>query len=93
MENWVIPYLREQSLWPVLFALLGHVVVILALALLATWRGEGVVGTVLMSAISVGLVGWEVRIFGRPGGMTRSVVLTWIAGIVMAAIGVHTGFV
>lgn len=74
-------------------AILGHAVVFIALALLATWRGEGWWGTVVVTVISVGLSGWEIRLFGRPKGVSASVWGSWLLALPTVWLGLQTGFI
>lgn len=39
VEQWVLPYVRDSGLWPVLVALLGHVIVVIAPLMLSLYRG------------------------------------------------------
>lgn len=94
MENWVIPYVREPALWPVLLALLGHVVVALVPMMLATVRdqaGWAILGLLALSALSAWLVGFEVRRFHRPRGVTLAVVSTWLVSVGLAWLADRTG--
>jgi len=87
----VLPFIREPVLWPALIAILGHVVLVITLALLATVRTGSVVGTGLCGLISAGLVGYELRLFGRPRGVSVSVGLTWAAAIATTILSLKTG--
>lgn len=91
-EVWVLPYAREPVLWPVLLAILGHVVLLFAIGLLDLWRGEGFGAAVLSVALTLALVGWEVRVARRPGALSISIALTWVAGVVLAVFSQRTGF-
>lgn len=94
MEDWVIPYVREPALWPVLLALLGHVVVAIAPMLLAAWRTRepwAFVGLAAMVALSAWLVGFELRRFHRPRGVTAVVVGTWLCSVGLAWLADRTG--
>jgi len=93
MEDWVIPFMREPVLWPIWVAILGHAVLAVALALLATWRGEGVVGIALVTLVSVGFAGWELKLFRAPGPVNLSVLGTWLLALPTAWLGAQTGFI
>ncbi|MEZ4237895.1 MAG: hypothetical protein R3F59_17450 [Myxococcota bacterium] len=94
MERWVLPYVREPALLPVLLALLGHVVVVLVPLMLGTWRtGHGAVVALLVAAVlgSVGLVGFESVRFRRPGAVTLTVLGTWAVSVGLAWFCERTG--
>lgn len=87
VEDWVLPYVTEPALWPVLLALLGHVVVVIAPLVLAVARTGSlyaVAGLVVLAAVSAVFVRWELRVRGRPSAVTGAVVGTWIVSLVSA---------
>lgn len=92
VETWVLPYVREPVLWPVLIAILGHVVVLFALGALNVWRGESWTAAVLSVAFTVGSVGWEYRVMRRPGPIAAWIALTWLVSIGLVVLSVRTGF-
>jgi hypothetical protein len=94
MEQWLLPYLREPVLWPVLVALLGHVVVGLAPLMLVVWRTGNPTALVLLGLLSLGtagLVGFEALRFHRPGAVTLTCALTWLSSGALAWLGERTG--
>jgi hypothetical protein len=94
LAEWVLPYLREPALMPVLLALLGHVVVVLAPLMLAVWRVHSVEAALLLLLVAGGSVfplRWECLDEGRPGGVSATVVLTWLASVAAAYFGDRTG--
>jgi len=87
VEEWVLPYLREPALWPVLLALLGHVVVVIAplcLAVARTGSGWALLGLLMLAAGSAWLCRWELSVRGRPGSVAATVGLTWLVSLVSA---------
>jgi len=87
VQEWVLPYLAEPALWPVLLALLGHVVVVIAplvLAVARTGSPWAVAGLVALAAVSGWLVRWEWRVRGRPGAVSLTVAATWGVGLFSA---------
>ncbi len=92
VEDWVWPYLSESMLWPVWIALLGHVVVVVAGMMLVAWRDgtpEAWIGLAVLGLASAALAIWELRIDGRPGGMSLSLLGTWLSSLALAE---STGF-
>jgi hypothetical protein len=95
MEQWLLPYLREPVLWPVLVALLGHVMVGLAPLMLLVWRTGNGTALVLLGGLllgTAGLVTFEGVRFGRPGPVTFTCALTWLSSGALAWLGESTGF-
>jgi hypothetical protein len=87
VEQWLLPYLREPSLWPVALAVLGHVVVVLVPLMLAVARvGSTGAGVALagMGLASLAPMRWEwvsERGFGRA---TVTIVLVWCSSAAVA---------
>jgi hypothetical protein len=87
VEQWVLPYVDDIALWPVLFALLGHVAVILVPLMVQVIRNQslpalGVLGVLLWNTSLI--VRMELRATGRPGRLTAAMVLTWVASLPLA---------
>lgn len=94
IENWVLPYARDSALRPVLLAILGHVVVVLApLVLYVVRSGSGRATGILaaLTLVSVGLVGFETVRFRRPGAVTVVVLCTWATSLGLAWLADRTG--
>ena len=91
VRTWVLPYLGESALLPVWLAIWGHVILLLGLSMLATWRGGSIVPLLGWTLGSVGLLAWELRLFRRPGRVGAWIVLSWIFGLGIAWLGERTG--
>jgi hypothetical protein len=94
VDKWVIPYLSDSTLWPVLVALIGHVVALLALIVLAAWRRPMPIagfGCFVILAISCRVVWTEIAFYRRPRGVTLFIVICWTIACAMAAAGDHFG--
>jgi hypothetical protein len=93
IERFVLPYFTESMLWPVLVALLGHVVVVLALPMAQAWRTRSLVWVAvvfLLAAISFWPVQSELGRKRRPGAVSVAIGGTWLAAAIVAALGVYT---
>lgn len=93
VRTWVMPYLQESALWPVLIALLGHVVIVIAPLLLGLARGNPAMAlplTVLVM-LSFWLCKTEIQASRRPGVVSAVVALTWIASAIVGWGGGATG--
>jgi hypothetical protein len=75
-----MPYVRESALWPVLVALLGHVVIVIAPILLGLARGNAAMALPLTMLVmgSFWLCKTDVQAGGRPGAVSLVVLLTWL---------------
>ncbi len=94
VDTWVLPYFDREVLWPVLIALLGHVVVIVVPLMLAVYRVgslTAVVGVLFSLSLSVAFCWFEVRHKGRPGSVVVAIALTWAASIGLAVLCERTG--
>lgn len=93
VRRYVMPFLEESGLWPVLFALLGHIVVIIAPLLLALSRG-GVAAAVPLTFLimtSFWLGKTELQDRGRPGPVAVVIALIWVGSVIGAVICARTG--
>lgn len=88
VSTWILPYLGEPGLWPVLVAILGHVVVLIAPMLLGIWRGAAIMAVPLTAVLmgSFSLIRMEVRSIGRPRWFTFTVVGCWVGAVLVAYI-------
>lgn len=87
VEDWVLPYIAEPALLPVLLALLGHVVVVIAplvLALVRTGSGYAAAGLLALAVGSAVAVRWELKVHRAPSGVTATVVGTWAVSLLAA---------
>lgn len=94
IETWVLPYVREPTLWPVLVALLGHVVVGIVPLVLFVVRSGSVRGGLVLGGMvvgSLGLFGFEVFRFRRPGAVSVVVGATWVVSLGLAWLADRTG--
>ncbi|MFQ5698135.1 MAG: hypothetical protein ACE5IL_07605 [Myxococcota bacterium] len=94
LERWLLPYMRESLLWPVLAAIVGHIVAVVAPALLYALRDHSPLGALalaLLLALSVGGAHEEVRQCGRPGALGGVILVTWILSGAVALAADHYG--
>lgn len=95
VEDWVLPYLEDSILWPVAFALLAHVLIVIVPLEVAWLRVQSAVALVLLAWLLVmtGFVArmeWRAR-DGRFGALTLSLVLIWLASPPLAWLTFTTG--
>ena len=80
----VRPFIDDESLRPVLFALVGHVAIIIVPIMLSVWRTQNLaaVGALILLLVgSVMLANSERQIRGRLGAFTVVTVLTWLGSV------------
>lgn len=88
IELWVMPFIEESGLWPVLFAILGHVVVVIAPLLIILSRGGIGAAAPLTGLILLSFWLCKTEFVGRGvGPVAISVALTWLVsfGVAFAA--------
>lgn len=94
IDTWILPYLQESALWPVLVAVLGHVVVGLVPLLLAVVRSGSVPAGLALGGLglgSLGLCAVEARHLRRPGIVCGVTAATWACAIGLAWLCERTG--
>ncbi len=89
-DRWVLPYVEDSALWPVLIVVIAHVVVFIAPLLLYSVRDGHL--------LSVGVLAWlifmsaqvvrdEVKRIGRFGTLGWLLVVTWLLSGIAAFYG------
>ena len=87
VDLWVMPYLRDSALWPVLVVLIAHVVAFVAPVLLYAVR-DGRIGPRVAIGIVVLLslrgIYWEIRSRKTFGAIAWLIVVCWLSSFVAA---------
>ena len=87
LDKWVFPYLKEPALWPVAFAIIGHIDVVVAMAILETARSLSPVSTAALFLL-VGLSGRAVvgewKKDGKPGPVGITMAIIWSSSSLLA---------
>lgn len=95
LEKFVLPYITDSALWPVLFAILGHVGVVLAMPMINVYRDGSRVSLGVLIFLGLGpsgaLVRWEWDRDRKLGPLTWLVVLTWAMGFLLAFLAYRYG--
>lgn len=79
-ERWVLPYIEDSTLWPVLIVVLGHLVAFVAPVILMAVRDRwfpaigALTGLLLLTTFATIE---EVRGRGRPGAQTAILAVAW----------------
>jgi len=91
-ERWVLPYVQESTLWPVLLVLLAHIVAFAAVAILFGVRDRAPVAIlviVLLAGASLRGVRYDWRRSGRPTALSGLLAVIWVMSFVAAYYGDH----
>ncbi len=94
VAQWVLPYVRDSMLWPVLLALLGHLWVALGGLMVSSVRdGDNraqrwLVGVAVLSLVPIAT---ELRAIRRPGGLTVVVVGSWVLAAIIGYAAMWAG--
>jgi hypothetical protein len=94
VEEWVLPYLDDTILWPVLFSLLGHVVVVIVPLMLNVWRTGSVYAALLLAMLLGGtgyLMRMELHAVGRPGALSAVLLVMWLSSFPFVWFSLATG--
>jgi hypothetical protein len=94
VEQWVLPYVDDIALWPVLFALLGHVLVVIVPLMLQVYRhgsSWAVLILLLLSGATMALVRMEHVAKGRFGMLSLVMLITWSSSLPFAWFAERTG--
>ena len=89
VRDFVFPFLHSEPLRPVLIAMLGHVALAWALAILRVADGffpEDIAMLFMCVAISGAPIFEELRIERRPRAITATVAVSWVMGLVVAGV-------
>ncbi|MCP4868627.1 MAG: hypothetical protein GY898_07905 [Proteobacteria bacterium] len=95
LERFVLPYITDSALWPVLFAILGHVGVLLAMPMINVYRDGDLFSLAALILLAggpcVALMRWEWDRDRKPGPLTWMVLLTWVLSVVLAVVAYKFG--
>jgi len=93
VDRWILVFVRESTLWPVLLVLVGNSVVLLAPLFLWSFRdgraGPGWALAILALPSLAGIV-WELRHRG-PGALSGLLLTTWALAAAAALAANHYG--
>jgi hypothetical protein len=90
VDRWILVFVREPTLWPVLLVVIGHAVVLVGPLFLWSFRdgrSGPALALVLLAALSAAAIVWELRRRG-PGALTALLLSTWTLSAA-AALAAH----
>jgi hypothetical protein len=87
IDRYLLPAIRESTLFPLLLVVIGHVVAFIAPALLFAVRDRSfgaMLALVVIAFFTVQCIRFEVRRHGRPDVLSAIFVGTWLASAATA---------
>lgn len=87
VDLWVMPYLRDSSLWPVLVVLIAHVVAFIAPIMLYAVRDERpgpMVGLGIVALLTLRGFRWEMRTRNQFGAISWLIVVSLLSSVIAA---------
>jgi hypothetical protein len=87
VDLWIMPYLRDSALWPVLIVLIVHVVAFGTPILLYAVRDQRpgpIIGVAILVLLSLRGFVWEIRTRKTFGAISWLIVVSWISSFVAA---------
>src|SRR5215468_3692479 len=95
VERWVLPYMDIPALLPVLIAVMGHIVILVALVVLEAHRSRNpfaIAATALLVAGTLRVLFEEWKRLRRLGPLSATLAMGWAATIGTVALAEHYGF-
>ena len=94
-ERWLMPYIEDSSLWPVLIVVMAALAAFLApILLFAVYHLN--LQAILVALLALWMTGrairWEWQARGRPGGLSVVVILIWIVAASAVIYGLRKGW-
>jgi hypothetical protein len=87
VDMWIMPYLRDSSLWPVLVVMVVHVMAFVSPVLLYAVRDRRpgpIIALVVVSLLTLRGFRWEMRSRNKFGAISWLIVITWVASAIAA---------
>jgi len=94
VERFVLVFVRESTLWPVMLVLVGHAAAFLGMAMLLGLRDRRLPALLLLALLMVGtLQAVRIEVAGerRPGALTGLLAGIWVSSAGLAWIAHHYG--
>ncbi len=95
LDKWVFPYLEEPALWPVAFAIVGHIDVVVAMAMLETARSMNPIsaaGLFLVLGLTGRAVFDEHKRTGKFGPISALIAIILSSSAALAWVADHYGY-
>jgi hypothetical protein len=93
-DRWLLPFVRDSTLWPVLLVVVAHAAAFLAPALVFALRDRRLpaqAAVLLLAALTVRVVGGELRRRRRVGALNAVLLSVWLLGGTLAVVSDRYG--
>lgn len=87
MDRWVMPYVEDSLLWPVLIVIVLHFVAFITPVLLMAIRDlriSALLAVAIMLYGTLRAITWDVRDRSGPGAITAILLITWVLSAIAA---------
>lgn len=94
VDRFILVFVHESMLWPILVVIIGHVVVFTAPALLLAMRdrrASAFAALLLLAFFSVQIVRFDLRRSGRLAALSALVSVVWVLSVAVAWVAHKTG--
>lgn len=94
VDRFVLIFLRESTLWPILIVIVGHIVVFIAPVLLLATRDRrpsAMAMTVVLGWLSFSLVRFDRKRSGKLAQLSALALVVWMLAIATAVVAHWTG--
>ncbi len=95
VERWILPYVAIPALLPVLIAVMGHIVILVALVVLEAWRSRNAFAILFVGMLLFGtgrVLFEEWRRLHRLGPLSATLACSWVATVGIVALAERYGF-
>ena len=95
VDMWVMPYLRDSTLWPVLFVMAAAVVAFVAPVMVYAFRDRQLrsfPALGVLAFLTFKIIRWEIRERESFGAISRLIVILWGAAAIAAYLAGQRGF-
>lgn len=92
VERFVLVFVRESTLWPVLLVLVGHAAAFLGMAMLLGLRDRRIAALLALALLAVGSLraaSVEIAALRRPGALTGLIASVWLSSAALAWLAHH----
>ena len=94
-EFWILPYIEDSSLWPVLIVVMAALAAFLTPVLFYAvyhLNVQAILAALLLLWLTGRAIRWEWRLTGRPGGLAFVLTIVWSSAAAAVVYGLRQGW-
>ncbi|MDG2049875.1 MAG: hypothetical protein P8M78_06910 [Myxococcota bacterium] len=94
-ELWILPYIEDSSLWPVLIVVMAASAAFLTPVLFYAvyhLKVQAILAALLLLWLTGRAIRWEWRLKGRPGGLAFVLTIVWSSAVAAVIYGLRKGW-